>query len=158
MILEMKLDLPTESAMVPVVRRQVDALLQHMSVVEEDIYRTDVIVTEACSNVVRHAYDGCDNRYRVEIQYHVERFVLRVTDWGRGFDPDRIPRPVLGQIGGYGIYFIRETADSVQIESDPAKGTVLLAEIGLRYMSDTALRQAEALERRLHDLEGTCGP
>lgn len=147
MIVAMKLDLPTEPAMVPVVRRQVDALLRHMSVTEDDLYRAGILVTEACSNVVRHAYEGPGNRYSVQIEYHAHKLVLEITDSGRGFDADSVPTPVLGQIGGYGLYFIRQAADRVELASDPVKGTKLLAEIDVHYRGDTALCEAVALDK-----------
>lgn len=147
MIVSMRLDLPTEPAVVTVVRRQVDALLHHMSVAEEDVYRTDIVVTEACSNVVRHAYGDSPDRYCIELEYYAERIVLKITDHGSGFDLSAVPTPELGQIGGYGIYFMRRTADNVEVISDPLKGTMVLAEISLRYRDEKSLREALALDK-----------
>lgn len=129
------LDLATEPGLIPVVRRQAEALLRHMSVIEEDVYRSDVLLTEACTNVVRHAYDRPGCRYFVEIEYYTGRLVIRVADQGKGFAPDAVPTPTLGQIGGYGLYFIRETADRWGVSSDPQSGTVVVAEIDLHYQT-----------------------
>ncbi len=155
MIVGMRLDLPTDPAMVPVVRRQVDALLRHMSVVDDDIYRADVVVTEACSNAVRHAYCESGNRYWVEIEYHTDRLVLRVTDRGSGFDLFAVPKPEPGQIGGYGLYFIHESADEVEVISHPQKGTMVVAVINVSYRDDRALSDAASLE---HGASPTPGP
>lgn len=141
-----KLDLPTEMALVPLVRHQVAAFLEHLNVRHEDVYRVETVVTEACSNVIRHAYGEPGHRYVVEFEYHPERLMVTVTDAGKGFDVCMVREPALGQIGGYGIYFIRESADSVIFEDADGRGTKVTAEIALRYNSDEALHFARSLE------------
>ncbi len=133
MIIGISMDLATEPALIPVMRRQVEALLRQMSVTEEDVYRADILLTEACTNVVRHAYDQPGCRYSVEIEYDIGCLVIRVSDQGKGFASHAVPTPTPGQIGGYGLYFIRETADRWGISSDHRSGTVVVAEIDLHY-------------------------
>ncbi|HUV05627.1 MAG TPA: ATP-binding protein [Armatimonadota bacterium] len=147
MIVNVKFDLPAEAVLIPVIRCQVDALLQHMGVTEDDVYRAGIVVTEACSNVVRHAYAEPGQRYRVELEYHAERLVVTVTDFGRGFDACDVPEPSLGQIGGYGIYFMRESADKLEFSRPGGTGTRIEAEICLHYRSDEALDFARELDR-----------
>ena len=147
MIANVKLDLPTEAAFIPIVRRQVDVLLRHMGVSDDDIYRAGMVVTEACSNVVQHAYSEPGQRYQVELEYYPERLVVTVTDFGRGFDVCSVPEPSPGQIGGYGIYFIRESADKVEFGNPGDIGTKVVAEICLHYRSDEALDFARDLDQ-----------
>jgi len=147
MIVNLKLDLPTEAAFIPIVRRQVDVLLQNMGVSDDDIYRAGMVVTEACSNVVQHAYSEPGRRYQVELEYYPERLVVTVTDFGTGFDIRSVPEPSPGQIGGYGIYFIRESADKVEFGNSGDTGTKVVAEICLHYQSDEALDFACGLDQ-----------
>jgi len=147
MIVNIKLDLPAEAAFIPAVRRQLDVLLQHMGVSDEDIYRAGLVLTEACSNVVQHAYDEPGHRYQVELEYYAERLVITVTDFGKGFDVCRVPEPLPGQIGGYGIYFMRESANKLDFSRPESAGAKITAEICLHYQSDEALNFACELDR-----------
>lgn len=147
MIVCTQLNLPTEAALVPVVRRHVDTIMRHLCVTEDDVYRAGIIVTEACSNVVRHAYGESGKRYEVEVSYYPERLVISVTDWGKGFDPALIPHPKPGQVGGYGIYFIREAADAVRFEKPECGGNRLIAEILLHYQTEEARLFAHSLSQ-----------
>jgi signal transduction histidine kinase len=66
------------------------------------------ICQEAVLNAVRHA--GAAS-IRVELRYEPDAIVLRVTDDGRGFDPETtIP---LEAAGHYGLVSMRERASQV---------------------------------------------
>ena len=85
---------------------------------EEDLADLKLAITEACSNSVRHAYDGGDGT--VEIRYVLEgdRITIEVADDGAGFDHQN--RHGNGDSddlaeGGLGIAIIRSIADELEI-------------------------------------------
>ncbi len=80
---------PRESLSVPVMRRVLGDTLRTLGVDEECIADLLLAVTEACTNVLRHA--GPAHRYEVVARVGRERCVLEVLDSGRGFDPAAIP-------------------------------------------------------------------
>jgi len=144
-IAELTLHLRANALLVPLARRQISALLENSGVAQDDILRAEVVVTEACSNVVMHAYRGRTGKVFVRAEYQAERVVLTVSDVGLGFDAGAVPSPEVGQVGGYGIYFIRRMADAVAITSSP-QGITVVAEISLRYRDATYLQMARSLD------------
>jgi serine/threonine-protein kinase RsbW len=80
---------PRESLSVPVMRRVLGDTLGRLGVDEECIADLLLAVTEACTNVLRHA--GSGRRYEVVARVGRNRCVLEVLDSGRGFDPASLP-------------------------------------------------------------------
>jgi len=95
------------------------------------IYDLQLAVDEACTNVVRHAYDGESGRLELEIQATGEGVRVTVWDWGQPFDPENIPEPDVTApleqrpLGGLGLFLMRQTMDEVQFDFDPEKGNRL---------------------------------
>jgi len=86
------------------------------------IYR---VVQEALSNAVRHS--GAKNA-QVIVEKRPESIVVRVTDDGRGFDPSRSRG--MGLLGMEER--VRRLDGTLWVESEPAKGTTVTAELPLR--------------------------
>jgi serine/threonine-protein kinase RsbW len=79
----------------------------------EDVYDLKLAVTEAATNVIRHArVDHFDIEYRV-MPRAVE---ITVTDAGDGFDVDSSLRGPDGQ-GGFGLAVIDNLVDEVVLDS-----------------------------------------
>lgn len=152
MILLSLMALSAHATLVPVIREHVECALLNLKVLEEDIYRAEVVVTEACSNVIRHAYDTPGNVFHVQLCLSSKALEIMVSDTGQGFDPKAIPIPEVGQIGGYGIHFIRTHSDHVIFEPREPCGTCLTARINLRYESEEASRAAGDLDQAAQTL------
>ncbi len=77
-------------------------------------------ITEACSNSIRHAYDGA-RAGMVEIRYELadDRVTVEVSDTGTGFDAGDVDstNAELDE-GGLGIAIIRAVVDDLAIESN----------------------------------------
>ncbi len=83
----------------------------------------DLVLEELLTNVIRYAYP--DEGGQVEVSCFVEssrRFCFSITDWGRPFDPLSRETPSFSddistrQVGGLGIYLVRQTADEVHYQ------------------------------------------
>src|SRR3954462_15783122 len=74
-------------------------------------------LTEACTNSVRHAYDGHEGVVEIVYELHHDRLVVEVTDSGEGFEPGerhgRDPDDLAE--GGLGIAIIEALADELEI-------------------------------------------
>jgi serine/threonine-protein kinase RsbW len=100
---------------------------------EQALYQIRLAVDEACANVVEHAYRGAD-RGEMEISCWLQDrdFVIRIRDWGKGFDPDSVPQPDLSvpleerSLGGLGLYLIRHMVDKMQYRPDPVLGNEMV--------------------------------
>lgn len=76
---------PRESLSVPVMRRVLGDTLSNLGVDQGCINDLLLAVTEACTNVLRHAGPG--RRYELVAHVGSKRCLLQVLDSGRGFDP-----------------------------------------------------------------------
>jgi serine/threonine-protein kinase RsbW len=87
---------PRESLSVPVMRRVLGDTLSRLGIDESCVNDLLLAVTEACTNVLRHA--GAGRRYELVAHVGSKRVLLEVLDSGRGFDPAVIGRrrPGLG--------------------------------------------------------------
>jgi serine/threonine-protein kinase RsbW len=89
---------PGEAVSVPVMRRVLGDTLSRLGMDERCVGDILLAVTEACSNVVRHAGPG--RRYEVVAHVGSKRCLLEIVDSGRGVDSSdairrrRIRRPV----------------------------------------------------------------
>jgi serine/threonine-protein kinase RsbW len=146
MILRTTIQLTNDSALVPIIRRMAIHPLREFGVIEDDIDRVSAIISEACSNVVKHAYtDAVD--YMVDLEYRAERLTITVTDHGKGFDYAGVKTPVPGQDGGYGLSLIKEYADLLTVTSISDQGTRLVMEVSLVYRNAEYLGKARHLDR-----------
>ena len=81
---------PGESLSVPVMRRVLGDTLSRLGVDQSCVNDLLLAVTEACTNVLRHAGPG--RRYEVVAHVGSKRCLLEVVDSGRGFDPVSVSR------------------------------------------------------------------
>lgn len=96
---------------------------------EEAVADVALAVSEAVSNIVRHAYEGrTDGRIEATLTVDNTALTLRLRDYGRKFDPDAYQTPDLDTPteGGYGIFLMRTVMDEVQYETGHAEGTELI--------------------------------
>ena len=79
---------PRESLSIPVMRRVLGDTLNRLGVDENSVSDLLLAVTEACTNVLRHAGPG--RKYEVVVKVGRNRCVLQVLDNGRGIEPARL--------------------------------------------------------------------
>lgn len=126
MIITFALSLPHDAASVPVVRRLCRSVLNDLGVHETCVSDIEVAVTEACTNILKHA-SGPDDSYEVAVEINGAACTIRVTDSGVGFEADMKGRSeaLAGAEGGRGIHLIRALVDEVHFVSRPEDGTVV---------------------------------
>ncbi|GGK90450.1 hypothetical protein Sme01_53360 [Sphaerisporangium melleum] len=129
------LRLPRDAASVSVTRQILGAELSILGVeqqIKEDIL---LMLTEACSNVIKHATEGDD--YTVSAQLVAEKFVITVMDAGQGFDPDEVGTRGPMAEHGRGLQIMRALADDVRFISRPRQGAIVCLEKSLKYTHDS---------------------
>jgi serine/threonine-protein kinase RsbW len=92
------------------------------------IFSIELAVGEAIANIVRHAYNNQPGfKIHLSLTIDNEKFNLRITDFGRKFDPVDLPSPNLDtpREGGYGIYLMKKVMDEVTYDTSPPQGTQL---------------------------------
>lgn len=111
----------------------------------DDVFHLELCCDEASTNIIEHAY-GAENRGDITVTYEADQDQFRVIlrDKGRPFDPAHVPPPPLRQredaehnpalsdfldhlqVGGLGIYFMRELMDDVIYSFDQDEGNELV--------------------------------
>ncbi|MGI5291204.1 ATP-binding protein [Nonomuraea polychroma] len=130
------LRLPRDAASVPLTRQMLDGTLRSLGVeqqVREDI---ELMLTEACSNVIKHA--GPSDNYTVSASVHDDLCVIRVVDAGDGFDPRAVLDPEPGAEHGRGLQIMRALADDIRFTNKRENGAVVCLEKRLRYAPGAA--------------------
>ena len=87
----------------------------------EDVYDLKLAVTEAATNVIRHA--AVDN-YQIEYRVLPRTVEITVIDTGGGFNVADLTRAPDGH-GGFGLAVIRDLVDELVLDSTRGGGTRL---------------------------------
>jgi phosphoserine phosphatase RsbU/P len=88
---------------------------------EDTVNQLELAMTEAASNVMRHAYGGrTDRRIQLAADVYQDRIVLRLHHLGQSFDPAAVRPPKFdgSEEGGFGMYIITQTVDEVRYHRD----------------------------------------
>ncbi|MGH2876314.1 MAG: ATP-binding protein [Solirubrobacteraceae bacterium] len=94
-------------------------------------------VSEACNNVVLHAYKGGAGPMEVGLFVSGERFTVTVADRGVGFDS---PPVLVDGAGGIGLSVIRALAQEFRLRQLPAGGTEVRMDFAARRDGRPLLR------------------
>ena len=133
---DIRLSLPARPENVAVVRQILGALAESLALprgVTEDMR---LAVTEACTNVVRHAYNDDDGKIDVVVRPKGEALEVIVADTGRGLGPSPDTEGP-----GLGLPLIAALADSLHIEQKGSAGSRLIMRF-LRNRTSPAMGMA----------------
>jgi serine/threonine-protein kinase RsbW len=96
------------------------------------LYQIQLVVDEACANVVDHAYQGmAQGDMEVTCCLDSQSISVQVRDWGKGFTPACVPEPDVEaplqerRLGGLGLFLIHQVMDEVHYVIDPELGNAL---------------------------------
>ncbi|MDH2424397.1 ATP-binding protein [Sphaerisporangium sp. TRM90804] len=139
------LRLPRDAASVSVTRQVLGAELDVLGVersIRDDI---ELMLSEACSNVIRHATEA--DEYTVSVELAGDQCVITVVDTGSGFTPEQVEgskSPLdLGEDGspmaenGRGLQIMRALADDVRFSNRPRRGAIVCLEKTLKFVEDS---------------------
>jgi anti-sigma regulatory factor (Ser/Thr protein kinase) len=116
--------LPAVPGSLALVRQLLGGVAEVVQVPDGALDDLKVAVTEACTNVVLHAYEGVAERgpILVDIWHRASRLVVRVSDAGTGMVP-RLDRRSAGL--GLGLRLMTMLTAEVRIVTNPGKGTAV---------------------------------
>ena len=119
---EFTLSLPARSENLSTIRRAVSDFAVTLGLDEETIADLRLAVNEACSNVVRHAYDRDDGSMTVEARPLGGYLVVVVEDEGRG-----LSRASSDPGAGLGLRVASAVSNSFEVRQKPCGTEVRLA-------------------------------
>jgi anti-sigma regulatory factor (Ser/Thr protein kinase) len=116
-----RLTLPARAESIPVIRHVLGAYAEALRLPADVVEDMRLAVTEASTNVVRHAYnDGDSGTIDVVVKPDADRLHVIVSDRGRGMGPSPdIDGP------GLGLPLIAALADSIEVQEAPIRGNQL---------------------------------
>lgn len=112
---------PSDTRQLAQVRNFVTKYARQANVAEEHIDALRLAIDEACTNVIKHAYQGNPGK-EVHLAMTIEptRVIVRIRDHGRPFDRTAYRRPDVRELtrkrksGGLGVDIIRRLMDKVE--------------------------------------------
>ncbi len=121
-----QLKIPSQSDNLVIIRDVVSKVAYKAGFNKDDVSKIELAVDEACANVIKHAYTkNSNNSIEVIIQTDKQKFVVTVSDKGKGFNPKDIKFPDMKdyltemRVGGLGIYLIETLMDKVDFNIKP---------------------------------------
>lgn len=123
-----RMTLPSRPENVALVRRVLDSLAAALPIGRSRVEDMRLAVTEACTNVVRHAYrDGVVGPLEVVMRPRPDDLEVVVSDFGVGVGPSPdVDGP------GLGMPLIAALADRLDVQHAPGAGTRLAMAFSLR--------------------------
>jgi anti-sigma regulatory factor (Ser/Thr protein kinase) len=115
---DLELKLPARAENVAVVRHALGGLGEALDVDEQTLSDIKLAVTEACTNVVIHAYDGGDGPLEIDASIEERRLTVVVRDFGRGI----VPRPDSPGLG-LGLPLIATLAEALELGKNGDEST-----------------------------------
>ncbi|MFZ4286031.1 ATP-binding protein [Variovorax sp. HJSM1_2] len=146
-----------ELASLPALQDVVATICKRGRVSDAECHDLQLIVEEACANVIHHAYPAGEcGPLALEVRIvqgdvdgsaGARRMVLTLEDQGKPFDPLRVV-PVdtslaveARALGGLGVHLIRQLSDHQHYQRSPSRGNVLTLE---KYLASPTPAAASA--------------
>ena len=127
-----QLKVPSETKNLEIIRSFIYRTAIKAGFDSECASRIELSVDEACSNVIKHAYQmKTDNFIEINISIDKEKFVVTIIDQGKGFNPEKIELPDMMEylaelrVGGLGIYLMKTLMDEVEYDIIPGKKNIV---------------------------------
>jgi serine/threonine-protein kinase RsbW len=126
------LELESRSESLVLVRGMLVGVAEFLGFDQELVHSLKTVVSEACNNVVLHAYNGDPGPLSIRLEIGEDSVEAVVRDWGRGIR-ETAPSEELMRVG---LAVISAVADEAQFVRPPGGGTeVRMAFIGRRIRS-----------------------
>jgi serine/threonine-protein kinase RsbW len=118
---ELRLALPSRAENVALVRRALSGVVDVLDLGEARLLDINAAVSEACNNVVVHAYEGAEGPMDVYLWIQPTELEVIVGDHGVGIRPN-VPEPDL-EVQGLGLSLIQALTDRVEFLGGMGEGT-----------------------------------
>ena len=132
----LRIKLPARAENLYVIRRDIAARAEKLGMIAANVADLKTVVSEACANVVRHAYEDREGDGLLEVELSAEdgEVILVVRDFGAGICPQpdsetpslRMGLPVIGVL-----------SNSFLLSSVRGKGTELTIKLALGPLGPT---------------------
>lgn len=108
----------------------------HPRVDNQTLYDIQLAVDEACTNIITHGYANMDpGSIILNLEIETEKLRVHITDFGHSFEPDNTPIPDVTApleerpLGGFGVFFIRQSMDHMEYRVTEDGNTMVLTKL-----------------------------
>jgi serine/threonine-protein kinase RsbW len=121
--IKLKMTLPKIPDIELVAIEGMDRMAKYMGIPDDKIGEAHVLVTEAVINAFEHSGQKRPI-VRVEFTMNLEKLIIFVRDYGKGFQPENVEKPdIMKKMGtshkrGWGLKLMESMSDNFEIESD----------------------------------------
>lgn len=128
---EMEIRFESRSANEGFARVAVASFLTQLNPTVEEVADVKTAVSEAVTNAIIHGYENEIHKVNIRCRIEENVFWVEVSDKGRGIkDVEEAMRPMYTtkpeqDRSGMGFAFMEAFMDSVEVESEPGKGTTV---------------------------------
>ncbi len=145
---ELRLWASAKEQSLPVVRQALRSFGDALDAEREALDDAELALTEACANVVEHAYSDGAGEVEVSLRSREAEMLVRVRDRGRGMSAQELERP-LGH--GYGMALIEGVARSLEVSIEAGTEIGMAFDLGAHRADGVALLEqpCERILRRL---------
>ena len=108
----------------------VDDALARLGLDEDSRHWVGIALREAVANAIKHGnQQDPDKKVEVELSVDADQAVIRVGDYGQGFDPEAVEDPLapenLLKPNGRGIFYMKSFMDAIEYSPRPEGGTIV---------------------------------
>ena len=132
LINEMKLEFPSKSANEAFARIVAAAFVSQLDPTLEELHDIKTAVSEAVTNAIIHGYENKSGIIRMNCRLYEDSIEIAVIDEGKGIEnieqarqPLYTSKPEMER-SGMGFTVMESFMDSVEITSEPGKGTTVV--------------------------------
>jgi serine/threonine-protein kinase RsbW len=140
-----RLQLPNRPENVLLVREMLTGVAEAIDLEREELDDIRTAVTEACNNVVLHAYEGAEGPLEVELYARPRAIEIVVRDRGIGFQPPPAPAGVMDS-AGLGLPIVQTLASRVELRDASEQGSEVWMEFataGTRTLASHGATEVE---------------
>jgi anti-sigma regulatory factor (Ser/Thr protein kinase) len=122
------LTVPSHPKYLYVIRSAIYPIAVEVGFPRKDARRIVLAVDEACSNIIKYAYEGDHSKtIALTISAEAGRLVIELIDTGHKPDVSKIVPRKLNEVrpGGLGTHFMASVFDKVEYDTSRGAGTVL---------------------------------
>jgi len=114
-----KISIESKVVNLRIVENAIDETTAKIGISEDNYGKILVSAMEAVNNAILHgSHSNPEKIVDIEITYKGNELMIKVTDEGSGFKPEKVPDPTtpenIEELSGRGIYLMSHLADKIQ--------------------------------------------
>jgi len=124
----LEIKIPSDPKFLKIIRSAMNHLSETLGFSQDDVNNITLAVDEACSNIIKHAYNGSTNQpIHILCNLYEDHIEIFLRDFGKKADINEIKSRELDDVrpGGLGVHLIKSVMDIVNYDNSFEQGNQL---------------------------------